>query len=93
MRNMKAKVRKNILHIWLPIIDPPRLSKSGKTLLIASSNGPKRTALKINGKPAIAIVTVYVRPDGNVKRTRPKHWPARKSGMAKSRFGSRKKAQ
>jgi len=70
---MKAKVRKGVLHIWLPMIDPPRKSKSGKTLLIASSNGPKRTALKVNGKTAIAIVSVYFRPDGYVKkRVRPR---------------------
>ena len=56
------------MHITLPVINPPRKSKSGKTLLIASSNGPKRTSLKADGKPAVVMVTAYVRPNGYVKQ-------------------------
>lgn len=67
---MKVTKRKGMVVIRLPLIDPPRESKSGKTLLVASSNGPKRTAVKFHGKPMIAIVTVYIRPDGHVKTRR-----------------------
>ncbi len=69
---MKAKVRKGIVHLWLPLIDPPRKSKSGKTMLLATSNGPKRIRLNAKGKTAVAIVSVYVRPEGYVK---PRHRP------------------
>jgi hypothetical protein len=67
---MKIRNRKGMLVITVPLINPPRKSKSGKTLLAASSSGPRRTKLRVNDKPVIAIVTAYVRPDGYVKRTR-----------------------
>jgi hypothetical protein len=56
-----------MLIITLPLIDPPKESKSGKTLLVASSNGPRRMALTINGQNVIAIVNVYIRPADYVK--------------------------
>jgi hypothetical protein len=65
---MKVKVRQGVMHISLPVINPPRKSKSGKTLLIASSNGPRRTALKAHGKSAVVMATAYIRPDGYMKR-------------------------
>ena len=64
---MKLRKRKGMLVITLPLINPPRKSKSGKTLSVASSNGPRRMALKINGQNVIAIVNVYIRPEGYVK--------------------------
>lgn len=64
---MKIRIRKGMLVITLPLISPARKSKSGKTLLVASSNGPRRTSLKLEGKAVIAIVNVYVRPDGYLK--------------------------
>jgi hypothetical protein len=91
---MKIKVRKGVLHIWLPMIDPPRKSKSGKTLLIASSNGPKRTSFKANGKSVVVMVTAYVRPDGYVKqRLQPKRRQSTAHRVKKTHARSRKEAR
>jgi hypothetical protein len=67
---MKAKIRKGMLIVTIPLLYPPKESKSGKTLLVASSQGPRRTALQVDDKPVIIHVTAYVRPDGYVRKTR-----------------------
>lgn len=66
---MKARIKKGMVGIELPLINPPRESKSGKTLIVASSWGPKRTALRVDGKPVVINVSAYVRPDGYVRKT------------------------
>ncbi len=83
---MKVKKRKGMLVISLPLIDPPKESKSGKTLLVASSNGPRRTSINVDNKPVTVIVAAYVRPDGYVKRTRvPRKKKSLKSGQVTQR--------
>jgi hypothetical protein len=66
---MKARIKKGMVRIELPLINPPRESKSGKTLLVANSRGPRRTALRVDGKPVVINVSAYVRPDGYVRET------------------------
>jgi hypothetical protein len=65
---MKAKIRGGLLVVKLPLMDTPKESKSGKTLLVASSQGPRRTAARFDDKPLIVNVTAYVRPDGYVRK-------------------------
>ena len=67
---MKSKIRKGMFITELPMIDPPKESASKKTLLVASSHGPKRTALRVDGKPVVVNVSAYVRPDGYVSRAK-----------------------
>lgn len=59
---MKVRERNGMLVITLPVLDPPRLSKSGKRLLVATSRGFRRTGLKIDGKPVSvnAIATTHL---------------------------------
>jgi|SRR5262249_46111176 len=83
---MKVRKRNGLLVITLPLIDPPRKSKTGKTLLVASSNGPRRTALKIEGQNVVAIVNVYIRPDDYVKGTGIRQ---KKKSLKKRRFVQR----
>jgi len=64
---MKSKIIKGKLRIELPLINPPKESKSKKTLLVASSRG--RTSLRVDGKPVVINVNAYVRPDGYVRKT------------------------
>jgi hypothetical protein len=91
---MTVKVRKGVMHVWLPVINPPRKSKSGKTILIASSNGPKRTSFKANGKSVVVMVTAYVRPDGYVKqRPKPKRQKSTAHRVKNTRARSRKEAR
>lgn len=91
---MTVKVRKAVMHISLPMINPPRKSKSGKTLLIASSNGPKRTSFKASGKSVVVMVTAYVRPDDYVKRRlQSKRRQSTAHRVKKTRARSRKEAR
>ncbi len=64
---MKVRKRKENILITLPLLDPPRESKSGKTIVLASSHGPKRTAVRFNGQLAVANACLYIRPEGYVK--------------------------
>jgi hypothetical protein len=55
---MTAKIEGDRLIISVPI--SPRPSASGKTLVIASSNGNHATAAMHNGTPVIVGVNAYV---------------------------------
>jgi len=79
---MKVRKRSGYLIIKLPLLDPPRLSRSGKRLLIASSKGGRRTGLKHEGKPVYANANVYARPDAQPVRKR--------SRISKSKPSSRR---
>jgi hypothetical protein len=58
---MKATLAKNRLAISLPLFDKPRLSKSGKSMLVASSRGPSKTLVVMDGKPVYANVNAYIK--------------------------------
>ena len=60
---MKARRRKGMLIITLPLIDPPRPSKSGKRLLVATSRGFRRTSLKVSNQPVAVSVNASIHPD------------------------------
>jgi hypothetical protein len=57
---MKVSISKdgNTLTIELPI--SPRPSKSGKTTVVASSNGNRPVAAEYNGQPLVVGVNAYV---------------------------------
>jgi hypothetical protein len=57
---MTAKIEGKELVIRLPLNDPPRPSSSGKSLVVASSNGNKPTEAKVNGQPVIVGVNAYI---------------------------------
>jgi hypothetical protein len=57
---MKVTVEGSELVIRLPLNNPPRPSATGKTLVVASSNGNKPTEAKINGEPVIVGVNAYI---------------------------------
>lgn len=54
---MKARIENGKLIIELPVIDPPVPSKSGKTLVIATTRGNKR--VNIDGQNIIIGVNAY----------------------------------
>ena len=64
---MRAQIIKGMMHIKLPVITPAKKSKSGKTLLVASSRGNRRTAAKVEGMSVIANVKAFVRPQKREK--------------------------
>ena len=66
---MKTRISNQTLRVALPLIDPPKKSGSGKTFVVATSRGPRRTALKVGGKNVIVIVTAYIHTDKNTRQT------------------------
>jgi hypothetical protein len=60
---MKVRRRKGMLVITLPVIDPPRPSKSGKRLLVASSRGFRRTGVWVGDEPVAVNVIASIHPD------------------------------
>jgi len=57
---MDVKIEKGELVIRIALCDPPRPSASGKTLVVASSQGNKPTAAQVQGKPVIVGVNAYI---------------------------------
>lgn len=55
---MNATIKDGFLTITLPISARP--SKSGKTTLIASTNGGVKPGLEVDGKPVTVSVNAYV---------------------------------
>jgi hypothetical protein len=53
---------KKTLTVILDVLDPLRPSKSGKTLIVASSNGNQRTTAEYNGRPITVGANAYIKP-------------------------------
>ena len=58
---MKVTLKENKLTIEVEINKPLVASKSGKTLLVASSNGNVPTTAQVDGKPIIIGFNAYVK--------------------------------
>ena len=57
---MKAEIKDGNLIITLPVNDPPAPSKTGKTLVVASTHGNQATTAAVNGKPVTIGVNAYI---------------------------------
>jgi hypothetical protein len=69
---MKARLRKGMLNVTLPVIDPPKPSKSGKRLLVATTHGFRRTGVRIGNKPVAVSVNASIHPDEQDKEKKTK---------------------
>ena len=60
IKKMKVEIKNGCLVIEMPMgsLAP---SKSGKTLLVASSHGNQPTAALVDGKPVVVSVNAYVK--------------------------------
>ena len=58
---MKVEIVNKTIVITLDIQDPPAPSKSGKTLVVASSQGNQASTAVVAGKPVIVGVNAYIR--------------------------------
>jgi hypothetical protein len=63
---VKVTKRGTTLYIKIKMLDEPRLSNTGNSWLIATTNGPRRTKIKDDGEPLYVIVNAFR------KRRRPK---------------------
>jgi len=59
--DVDAKIENGKLHLILDVIVPLRESSTGKTLLVASTNGNKVTSLKVNGKEVVIGCNAYIK--------------------------------
>ncbi len=57
---MKAEIKDNNLVITIPL-EAPRSSTSGKTLLVATTNGFAKTTASADGKPISVSVNATIR--------------------------------
>lgn len=58
---MQAKIEGKELVIRIPVNDPLPPSKTGKTLVVASSQGNKETDVLVNGCKVIVGLNAYIK--------------------------------
>jgi len=73
----------NDLVIRVPLMETPQLSSSGKSLIVASTDGPQMTNLRVEGRPLRISVTA------TVKVMPPKKWSGKHSGWRPRRRASK----
>lgn len=57
---MKVTIENKELVIRIPVQTPPQPSKSGKTLIVASSQGNVKTNCIVDGKPVTIGLNAYI---------------------------------
>jgi len=57
---MNTWTQDNLLVVELNMFNPPRLSRSGKTKLVASSGRNTRTKILIEGRPLYVLVNAFI---------------------------------
>jgi hypothetical protein len=68
---MSLKVKRNgeMLKIYLPL-EKPHASKSGKTMLIASTYGVKTTAVEYEGRKIVVVANAFIYMKDKQKRAK-----------------------
>lgn len=56
---MKVTIKNDVLHIEIPVVREN--SKSGKSVLLASTHGNQTTSTVVDGKPVVVSVNAYIR--------------------------------
>jgi hypothetical protein len=59
-QKMRLKLEDGKLLILLPQISPPNRSRSGKSYLVATTGGVKRTPLLVEGLPVYVVASAFV---------------------------------
>jgi hypothetical protein len=57
---MNARIEGNKLIVEVDLNPVPQASKTGKTLVVASSHGNKPTQAKVNGKSVVIGLNAYI---------------------------------
>ncbi len=58
---MKVEIKNGDLVITIPMNNPPRSSASGKSLLVATTSGPLKSDLLVEGKPVVVVLSAYIK--------------------------------
>lgn len=57
---MQVTIENKELVIRIPIENPPRPSKTGKTMIVATSSGNVTTSCLVDGKPVVVGLNAYI---------------------------------
>lgn len=57
---MQVTIENNELVIRIPVENPPRPSKSGKSLIVATSGGNQTTSATVDGKRVVIGLNAYI---------------------------------
>jgi hypothetical protein len=60
---VRVRQRGNFLKIAIPI-EKPKPSKTGKTILVASTHGVITTEVLHHGRPIVVVANAFIYPDG-----------------------------
>jgi hypothetical protein len=58
---MKAKMIDDVIYVEIKVLEEFRLSKEKKSWLVATSRGPVKTKVEIDGRPVFMIFNAYVK--------------------------------
>jgi hypothetical protein len=80
---MKVARRNGNLVITIPLFEEPRPSNSGRSLVIATSRGVRKSKLKVDGRNILYVANAFFNPvakpgstAGNAKKRRKKRFAA-----------------
>lgn len=64
MKGLKVSVdeKKQTVTIEMPLINPPEPSKTGRTLLVATTRGAVESEVAVNGQPLQINLNAYIYP-------------------------------
>ena len=60
-KNISAEIKGDKLVLTINMENPPKSSKSGKTLLVATSHGNQQTELKVQDSNVIIGLNAYIK--------------------------------
>jgi hypothetical protein len=72
---IKARLEDDVLKVYLPLREP-KVSKSGKTMVIATTMGPAGTSVEYKGQQVLLVANAIIRnsehKDGKTQQARKK---------------------
>ena len=61
MGEFKVSIKDGVLVVEIPVASEMHPSASGKNLIVASTHGPARTSVDVNGKPLMVNLNAYIK--------------------------------
>lgn len=60
---MKVTIKNKVMTIEIPLLDAPKPSSTGKSLIHATTSGNIATDTQVGGKPLVISVNAYTKVD------------------------------
>lgn len=58
---MEATIKDGKLHLVIEVLNPPKRSASGKSLVVATTSGNLTTNVMVDGKPLVIGLNAYIK--------------------------------